>query len=58
MSVCSFMRPTTIAPLFEMSGLTYDVSPDVTRRTLPSRSVTCHRPNVGKYGIVPPRLEL
>ena len=58
MSVCSFMRPTTTAPLLEMSGLTYDVSPDVIRRTLPSCNVTCHRPSTGRYGIVPPRLEL
>ena len=48
MSVCSFMRETNMAPLLEMSGLMYDVSPDVTRRTLPSRNVTCHRSNVGK----------
>ena len=48
MSVCSFMRLTNIAPLLEMSGLTYDDSPDVTRRTLPSLSATCHKPNVGK----------
>jgi len=48
MSVCSFIRLTKIEPLLEMSGLIYDVSPDVTRRTLPSRNVTWHRPNVGK----------
>ena len=52
------MRLTSIAPLLEMSGLTYDVSPDVTRRTVPSLSVTCHRPSTGRYGIVLPRLEL
>jgi hypothetical protein len=43
MSVCSFIRLTHIEPLREMSGLIYDVSPDVTRRTLSSRNVTCHR---------------
>jgi hypothetical protein len=58
MSVCSFTRLTDIAPLLEMSGLMYDASPDVTRRIAPSRNVISHRPNVGKYGIVPPRLEL